>query len=98
MQILKYTINPFAITRLRFVPDSRVLKVAEQDGEIRLWALTEPREPAPDADIWDELEIVVFGTGEEIYQDMLDNYEYMDTVEMPSGLVWHVFCQWTPVR
>jgi hypothetical protein len=98
MKILKYTIDPLARTTFCFVPDSRVLKVAEQDGEIRLWALTEPWTPGPDADRWDQWEILVFGTGEEIPAELLADYDHLDTVQMPGGLVWHVFCQWTPVR
>ncbi len=62
----------------------RVLKAGTQDGHnLVMWALVDPDE-----------ETMVFtyrivGTGHDY--DLGDEFLYFDTVQMPTGLVWHIF-------
>lgn len=54
----------------------------EQDGRIVLWAAVDP------ASEREEVSFTVVGTGWE-----LPDGHYRGTVQMPGGLVWHVFEQ-----
>jgi len=63
----------------------RLLKVSTQDGmHLTMWALVDP-----DAEDFEVFVYRIVGTGHD-FEDY-DEYKYFDTVQMPTGLVWHVF-------
>lgn len=78
---LKITDNQFLETKHHVV---KILKVAEQNEQLTLWAMVDT------SITYDKIGhiISIYGTGSEI-QDEQD--EYIDSVLMSNGLVWHVF-------
>ena len=66
---------------------AKILKCGVQDNKVVMWAevnteyQTQPRE------------FSVFGTGWDMADrdDQYDSWKYIDTVQMPSGLVWHIY-------
>lgn len=62
---------------------SEILSVQVQDGKITLWAMVDSS-----AMPWDRTFTVV-GTGHPA--DELNTKDYIGTVQMPNGLVWHIF-------
>ncbi len=86
--IFKY---PLKITRTQTItlPEiNMVIKVAEQNGELMLWALVDPV-----GEIKQAITIMIVGTGHPIDVKSMEEYAYFDTVLMSDGLVWHVFLQ-----
>lgn len=86
-QVLKYCIPfPIDVTNISEIemPEGiRVCDVHHQGDYLYVWALTEVDAPLK------TYRFVVYGTGWKI-----DNTEYLNflkTVHMPNGLVWHVF-------
>lgn len=70
---------------------NKILKVGEQDGELYVWYMFEERHITnPEVTVF-----FVFGTGWELeVHDVgfdVRTREYIDTVQMKNGLVWHVF-------
>lgn len=54
--------------------------------QLVLWALVDTDKPSKD------MTISIFGTGNPVAMDL---GLYLGTVQMNSGLVWHVFCEVT---
>jgi len=83
MQVIyKYPLDITGTQEFTLPEDHTILKVAEQNGSLFLWA---------QVDTYSENmtgQIVIVGTGHEL--DMY-GYHYLDSVLMDSGLVWHVF-------
>ena len=61
----------------------RVLSVGEQDGRLFVWALVDT-----DAEMM-SVPFFVAGTGHQVNES--SQWEFIDTVQMSNGLVWHVF-------
>lgn len=83
LRIFKYYIGAAAQIRLPMSKGAKVLKVGEQDEKLYLWALVED---VPYQTVAHRF--VVRGTGH-----AMDGTEgdYIDSVIMTNGLVWHVF-------
>ena len=83
MIIYKYRIDPR--NGVTLPPRSIPLSVGEQSGDVMLWAIVPfdvlPGEPR---------RFTSFGTGDPLPEDIL-YYQFQGTVQMQSGLVWHVF-------
>lgn len=65
---------------------STILKVAEQRGGLCVWALVKP----DDMEKYN-MRFKVFATGQEVDDYDLRDWDYLDTVLMANGLVWHVW-------
>lgn len=96
--IYKYDINDCIIGReMRLEKDAKVLSVKEQDGKLMAWILHETTAPQDSRFYFRGV-----GTGWEITKPQwpdgrfVDETSFVDTVLMPDGLVWHVFCEVTP--
>lgn len=64
----------------------RILSVGEQDGHIVMWALVDPNAPTM------KKQMTVVGTGWQGYvMDGILSKRFVGTVQMPDGLVFHVF-------
>ncbi len=50
------------------------------------WALVDPDEKETE-----EIKFQIFGTGHDITDEFMEKFWWMETVQMNSGLVWHVF-------
>jgi hypothetical protein len=69
-------------TEIQMDPNAKLLYVGQQDGTIMLWAEVDPEAPTiPKA-------FFVKGTGHYFEDNPL---AYVGTVQMPGGLVWHVY-------
>lgn len=68
-------------------PDAEFVKCGHQDGQLVIWFVTNSQYNSGRA-----YDLVVVGTGH-VFD--ATNLEYIDTVQMPSGLVWHVFLERT---
>jgi hypothetical protein len=96
MRVLKYTLGHQQLyTTLEVPKDSQVLKVGEQNGTLVAWVQT-PDTVVPETfdtvDVW---RFLVVATGEFVEDTTIAEYDYLDTVQMNSGFVWHVFIQWS---
>jgi len=59
--------------------DSQIVSVAEQDGDIFIWAVVDPNwQP------WGIRKFRIVGTGDGVAG------HYVGTVHSPSGFVWHI--------
>jgi len=98
MKILKHTLNQYDCTPTLEVPkDSQVLKVAEQNRTLVVWVQI-PDDPADINKNFDAVDVwrfLILGTGDFVEDTTIAEYSYLDTVQMSSGLVWHVFIQWS---
>lgn len=62
-------------------PFNRFLKVGEQNENLVLWVEEELEGEET------KIQFIVLGTG----WKYPDNFQYIDSVQMSDGLVWHVF-------
>ena len=91
MRIYKY---PLEITDRQIILigtlDPEPLSVAEQDGQLMLWVkLVEPiNDEIYNKGFIHAIEIDIVGTGNEC---SIGGKEFIGTVVMSNGLVWHVF-------
>lgn len=85
MTIYKY---PLAITDGQWIKtggrNARPLSVGEQDGRLVMWVALEPHAENDER----ELFVTIIGTGNPV--DSI-NGQFIGTVQMSNGLVWHVF-------
>ena len=84
--IYKYTLAIKDIQKVEMPMKSEILSTKEQNGILCLWALVDKNET-----VTLDYEIEIFGTGNPIENYMSTVREFIDTVIMPNGLVWHVF-------
>lgn len=81
MNIWKFTLRAGVYRQgIRTPRGAELLHAGEQDGELVLWARVD--QLAGPALRW----IVVSATGQMVYSQ-----PHVGTVQMPDGLVWHVF-------
>ena len=85
MLIRKYALRILDYQKIYFPTDAKILRVAEQDGELYLWALINPNvSPVT-------ISIRIIGTGRP-FDDFEEYPDFLGTVVMHGGaLVWHVF-------
>lgn len=81
--IYKYELKNNTNQTFYWPSKNRILKVGEQFGKITLWVLQEDTYPS------EYVTVVVIATGQEIEDS--ESLEYIDTILMNSGLVWHIF-------
>ncbi len=80
--IWKYTLDPI-LTTLQMPLGAKVLTVAAQDGEMRLWAEVESNRPGP----LQERQFMAVPTGIDMY---CDDTTYVGTVFL-DDLVFHIY-------
>lgn len=99
MTIFKYTLNPMQITKdgsihLAIPRPAKILSVAEQHGEMVLYALVNP-------DASEDLcrRVWVLGTGHDLPNDLVQQYEggtafIVGTVKLEEGtLMFHIMAE-----
>lgn len=80
--IHKYELDIVDEQGLQVSGGAQVLSVQAQGGKLCLWALVDTsKRPGT-------LTIAIYGTGHEITEPL---GQFLGTVQMPGGLVWHVF-------
>ena len=85
-QIWKYQLTLSAADNVHIMPKNRrILKIAKQDNGIFMWVLVDPKNEHY------EYRFSIFGTGWQLPDTIESEYEYLDTIVMDSGLVWHIF-------
>jgi hypothetical protein len=76
---------------LKLKSTDRVIKVAEQDGKLMIWYITDTSLNLPEK----SRGFSIRGTGHDLGTAAMLGTRYLDTVVMStgisSGLVWHVF-------
>jgi len=83
--IFKYTLEILDVQRLDIPTGSKILSVAEQYGNIVLYALVDDARGGLDS-----FEIFIRGTGHPFGD--IDNCEFLGTVKLDEGrLMFHVF-------
>ena len=82
--IFKYKISGFGrIVEIELPQGYVIFDINQQGSGLFLWALIDIHAPMK------TVKFVVHGTGWKI--DDVENLFFLQTVHMPSGLVWHVF-------
>jgi hypothetical protein len=61
-----------------------ILRTGEQHGNLCIWVHHDPDAPKKQHDLH------MFGTGETI-PDRFTHRDFIDTVQMSNGMVWHLF-------
>lgn len=92
MIVYKYKIkqDPTITQGLTIPEGARFLHAGEQYGELYVWCLL----PDPEVNTVTR-KVYVLGTGIEanhIQLGDLEHLRFLNTVQMSTGLVWHVFC------
>ena len=82
--IYKYQLQITDIQKVEIPMNNKPLCVREQNGTLVLYALVNPEKEILN------YEFEVFGTGHPIKSKTAVR-EYIDTVQMSNGLVWHIF-------
>lgn len=94
-KILKYELKITDEQVIDIPSGSRVLSVQEQRGVLCLWAVVDGSKQSTG-----NFKIRIFGTGNPLPNGLLDfsydapsgyNIEFVGTVQMSNGLVWHIF-------
>ena len=88
-RVYKYKIVPGSIHRvpLVVVPLGAIVRhVGEQDGELFVWAEVDVLEV-----LTEHIYLEVFGTGHDMVEDMGVMREFLNTVQMANGLVFHIY-------
>lgn len=85
--IYKYTLDITAHQSVKLQSGYKILSAGEQNGQLVLWSVVET-DNNPE---WITIEVV--GTGHEIKEPdpLFADWEYISTVQMSNGLVWHIF-------
>ena len=86
--IHKFELKPIGLNIVQLPTHCSILSVAEKDGALMMWVRLDPDRPKAPYDI------AVVGTGWEAPTDDVESqvyWQFIDTVVMSSGLVWHVF-------
>lgn len=83
-KIYKYPLKITGIQKVEMPINNTILSVKEQGGILMLYALVDTEKDTLN------YEIEIYGTGYPM--DGLHSVrEFIDTVIMPNGLVWHIF-------
>jgi len=82
--IFKYPIPDIGkVVEIELPEGYAICDINQQGGDLFLWAMVDTHAPL------ETIKFVVHGTGWKI--DDAENLFFLQTVHMPSGLVWHVF-------
>lgn len=69
---------------------ARILSVGQQQGGLMLWALCDPNVEFSDRHVY------VVATGSFADMAKVGAADFKGTVQMPGGLVWHIFAEPSP--
>jgi hypothetical protein len=83
-RIFKYPLLLTSLQTIDMPTDALCLRAGEQDGELMLWAAVDPELP------YELRQIQIVATGQTM-RGSLDNWNYIDTVQMVDGDVYHIF-------
>lgn len=83
-KIHKYNLEITDHQRLVLKDNTRILSVGQQDGRLVVWAEVDTNSPD-----W-PYHFDIVGTGNPVHPAVFDS-NYIGTVKMPDGLVWHVY-------
>jgi hypothetical protein len=83
-KIYKYLMEITSYQQIKMPLSAKILKIAEQNNKLYLWAMVNNTNHTYD------MEIKIIGTGFQ-FKEELDRYEYVETVIMSDGFVWHIF-------
>ena len=91
--IYKYQIEITDLQTLHLPVDSEILSVKEQDGVLCVWALHRKQDHSPNGSVtFRPISIRIVGTGHDIdFTISLHHFNFIETVMMRNGLVFHVF-------
>ena len=85
--IYKYQLKETGLQTIILPYDSRILSIQDQSGALTLWAMFDENiKENPE-----ERLIFIAGTGHDFDMKSRGYLEFISTVQMSSGLVWHVF-------
>lgn len=85
-KVLKYELEITSSQMIDMPIGSRIISAKEQRGKLCIWALSDLRCSNKSK------EIKIVGTGHDIDYDIGEYYfNFVDTVVMSDGLVWHIF-------
>ena len=84
--IFKFKLLPERTQKIVFPKESRVLSAGAQGEDIFIWAMVDRETIEKEV-----REIVVLATGDRFHEDQAQALELINTVQMDSGLVFHVF-------
>lgn len=92
LTIYKYPVSMIGVGEkfsLDMPRDCRILSVQEQNGKMTIWAMVDPAQPVV------KIPFRIIGTGWKVDGTGDDPADllFIDTVQMPDGLVWHVFLE-----
>lgn len=83
IQDMNLHVSPF----IKLPKDAQILSVQYQGEDLCVWALVDP-----DSNIFERVEFKIVGTGFDLEDEDLENYEYLETVQTKShSFVWHIF-------
>ena len=85
-RIYKYKLNYDQSQKVILPPDAKILAVGAQGDDIFIWAMVDPMDIPTSTRC-----IEIYGTGHDIPDTDLYVRNYLGTVHMRNGLVWHVF-------
>lgn len=86
-RIYKYELIPVTKQKIDLPSNSKVLSVKPQNENIVLYVLVDPEEQNKR-----EIEVLVYGTGHDIFEVDITAYTFIDTVPLRNGqLMFHVF-------
>lgn len=88
MRIYKYVLEQTDKQTVETPQRAQALHVGEQNGELCLWAAVDPSSPPM------KRPVRIVGTGQEFGAELDgEDLRFLGTVQMSSGLVWHVFVE-----
>lgn len=82
--IYKYVLNEIDVQGIYLPRECQLLDIQVQNGQIVYWVLLNSY-----AAMSEFIELEVIGTGNYISDQY--NRQHLKTIQMPSGLVWHIF-------
>lgn len=83
--IYKYELKITDDQTIELTSDYQILKVAEQNGTLYLWAIIDPH------GFKYPVKIRIFGTGDTFLRLEDEFLSHLGSVLMSNGFVWHVF-------
>ena len=82
--IYKWELGEVESQQLLIPEDRRIIHIGEQGERLYLWVLGRKDSDQVPCNIF------IYGTGQDVDERILDQ-KHLKTVQMSSGLVWHIF-------
>ena len=83
-KVLKYVLEQTDVQNISLPIGAKILSVQCQRNNLVFWVVADL------SSILESVEFLIFGTGHDI-PNLEGTHQYLGTVQMPTGLVWHVF-------